>query len=42
VVWGCVGLESRLHEAEQWYRGLLANAGATTYDVATPKSETLA
>jgi DNA/RNA-binding domain of Phe-tRNA-synthetase-like protein len=42
VVWSCVGLESRLHEAEQWYRGLLANAGATTYDVATPKSETLA
>jgi DNA/RNA-binding domain of Phe-tRNA-synthetase-like protein len=42
VVWGCVGLESRLHEAEQWYRGLLANAGATTYDVATPESETLA
>jgi DNA/RNA-binding domain of Phe-tRNA-synthetase-like protein len=42
VVWGCVGFESRLHEAEQWYRGLLANAGATTYDVATPKSETLA
>jgi DNA/RNA-binding domain of Phe-tRNA-synthetase-like protein len=42
VVWGCVGFESRLHEAEQWYRGLLAKAGATTYDVATPESETLA
>jgi DNA/RNA-binding domain of Phe-tRNA-synthetase-like protein len=38
VVWGCVGLESRLEQAERWYRTLLASAGATTHDVATAVS----
>lgn len=41
VVWGCVGFESRLHEAEQWYRALLANADATTQHVVAPQSESL-
>ena len=41
VVWGCAGFESRLDEAEQWYRGLLANADATTYDVVTARDELL-
>ena len=41
VVWGCAGFDSRLHDTEQWYRDLLANAGATTYDVSTPESETV-
>ena len=30
VVWACVGLETRLARAEQWYRALLESAGATT------------
>lgn len=30
VVWGCVGFETRLHDAEQWYRSLLENTGAST------------
>jgi DNA/RNA-binding domain of Phe-tRNA-synthetase-like protein len=41
VVWGCAGFESRLHEAGQWYRALLASAGATTSDVPTRETETL-
>ena len=41
VVWGCAGFESRLHEAEQWYRALLANADATTQDVVAPQGESL-
>jgi DNA/RNA-binding domain of Phe-tRNA-synthetase-like protein len=34
VVWGVAGHEARLREAERWYRALLADAGATTADVA--------
>ena len=34
IVWGCVGLEARVHEAEQWYRSLLESTGATTRGVA--------
>ena len=30
VVWGCVGFETRLHDAERWYRSLLESTGATT------------
>jgi len=30
VVWGCVGFESRLHDAERWYRSLLESTGAAT------------
>ena len=30
VIWGCAGFEARLDAAEQWYRALLAEAGATT------------
>ncbi|MFL5620026.1 MAG: phenylalanine--tRNA ligase beta subunit-related protein [Gemmatimonadaceae bacterium] len=41
VVWGCVGFETRLHDAERWYRGLLESTGATTRAVATPKGEAL-
>ena len=41
VVWGCAGFDSRLHEAERWYRALLGDADATTYDVATPQREPL-
>jgi DNA/RNA-binding domain of Phe-tRNA-synthetase-like protein len=33
VIWGCVGHETRLHEAGQWYRSLLESAGATTRTV---------
>jgi hypothetical protein len=33
VVWGCVGFESRLLDAERWYRALLEEGGATTYTV---------
>ena len=33
VVWGCVGFETRLRDAERWYRALLESAGATTHDV---------
>ena len=31
VVWGCVGFEPRLHDAERWYRSLLESTGATTH-----------
>lgn len=34
VVWGCVGFEGRLEQAQRWYRALLERAGATTHDVA--------
>jgi DNA/RNA-binding domain of Phe-tRNA-synthetase-like protein len=34
VVWGCVGFETRLEQAQRWYRALLESAGATTRDVA--------
>lgn len=30
VIWGCVGLEARLRNAEQWYRDLVERTGATT------------
>ena len=30
VIWGCAGFEARLDAAEEWYRALLAEAGATT------------
>jgi DNA/RNA-binding domain of Phe-tRNA-synthetase-like protein len=30
VVWGCVGYERRLEEAERWYRTLLESCGAST------------
>jgi DNA/RNA-binding domain of Phe-tRNA-synthetase-like protein len=35
VVWGCVGFETRLEQAQRWYRALLESAGATTHDVAS-------
>jgi DNA/RNA-binding domain of Phe-tRNA-synthetase-like protein len=35
VLWGCAGLEARLHGAAEWYRALLASTGATTDDVET-------
>ncbi len=34
VIWGCAGHEARLRETMRWYRALLADAGATTNDVA--------
>ena len=33
VVWGCVGFETRLADAERWYRELLETAGAMTAGV---------
>ena len=39
VVWGCVGHERRLAEAERWYRALLESTGATTQPVALRQSE---
>jgi DNA/RNA-binding domain of Phe-tRNA-synthetase-like protein len=33
VIWGCVGFEARLREAEPWYRSLLAEVGASTQRV---------
>ena len=30
VIWGCAGFETRLTEAERWYRELLTLSGATT------------
>jgi len=33
VVWGCVGHERRLAEAERWYRALLESTGAATQEV---------
>ena len=34
VIWGCAGFEEGLNAAEQWYRALLAEIGATTEHVA--------
>ena len=39
IVWGCVGFETRLRQAEQWYRSLLESAGATTRAVDAMPSE---
>ena len=39
VVWGCVGFEPRLREAERWYRSLLESTGATTHVVATTQGD---
>jgi DNA/RNA-binding domain of Phe-tRNA-synthetase-like protein len=39
VLWGCAGFEARLHTAAEWYRALLASAGATTHDVETGEGE---
>ena len=33
VVWGCVGFERRLEDAERWYRELLESCGASTSGV---------
>jgi DNA/RNA-binding domain of Phe-tRNA-synthetase-like protein len=33
VIWGCIGYEDRLGDAERWYRALLEQAGATTASV---------
>jgi DNA/RNA-binding domain of Phe-tRNA-synthetase-like protein len=33
VIWGCVGYEDRLRDADEWYRALLGEAGATTASV---------
>ena len=33
VIWGCVGFERRLEDAERWYRQLLESAGASTSSV---------
>jgi hypothetical protein len=41
VVWGCVGFETRLEQAQRWYRALLESAGATTHDVAIGAEATL-
>ena len=30
VIWGCVGFEARLRDADTWYRTLLESTGATT------------
>ena len=30
VIWGCVGFEERLREAERWYRGLLEDVRGVT------------
>jgi hypothetical protein len=35
VIWGCVGFEDRLRDAERWYRALLESTGATTRRVTT-------
>jgi len=36
VIWGCTGFGDRLRDTEQWYRALLAQAGATTERVESP------
>jgi len=38
VIWGCAGSEERLTETERWYRGLLAEVGATTERVEPQQS----
>ena len=39
VVWGCVGHERRLAEAERWYRTLLEGTGAETRTVVIDSSD---
>jgi hypothetical protein len=39
VVWGCVGHERRLEEAERWYRALLEATGAETQTVVIHSSD---
>jgi DNA/RNA-binding domain of Phe-tRNA-synthetase-like protein len=39
VVWGCVGHERRLAEAERWYRALLESTGAETQTVVIHSSD---
>jgi DNA/RNA-binding domain of Phe-tRNA-synthetase-like protein len=39
VIWGCVGFETRLHDAERWYRSLLESTGATTLVVHAAQGE---
>jgi DNA/RNA-binding domain of Phe-tRNA-synthetase-like protein len=39
VIWGCVGFESRLRDAERWYRALLDGAGATTHEVVSAEAD---
>jgi DNA/RNA-binding domain of Phe-tRNA-synthetase-like protein len=39
VVWGCVGFERRLEDAERWYRALLESSGATTSPVSVLAAE---
>jgi len=39
VVWGCVGFEPRLREAERWYRSLLESTGATTHGVSVTQGD---
>jgi DNA/RNA-binding domain of Phe-tRNA-synthetase-like protein len=41
VIWGCAGFEERLKKAEQWYRMLLAEVGATTERVSPGGPESL-
>ncbi len=35
VIWGCAGFESRLRDADRWYKALLGSAGATTEAVSS-------
>jgi DNA/RNA-binding domain of Phe-tRNA-synthetase-like protein len=39
VLWGCAGFETRLRDAERWYRALLEKTGAMTSDVAPMDAE---
>lgn len=39
VVWGCVGYERRLEEAERWYRELLESSGASTSRISPVAAE---
>jgi DNA/RNA-binding domain of Phe-tRNA-synthetase-like protein len=39
IIWGCVGFEARLHDAERWYRSLLESTGATTHVVDASRGE---
>ena len=38
VIWGCAGFVERLWATERWYRGLLAEVGATTGPVEPERS----
>jgi DNA/RNA-binding domain of Phe-tRNA-synthetase-like protein len=33
VIWGCIGFEERLGQADRWYRAVLEDAGARTEEV---------